>query len=249
VTQLTRAAESMAKGDYSVRARIDRADEIGRLAATFDRMADAVQTLDNAKSEFVRTVSHEQRTPLTSIKLSIANLADGVGGPTTFARVRNDLDRLIRLVNDLLDLARLNAGDPLRRVSLDLGFLLSSAAASLEPIAAARNVTIAIDRQPAPATADQARLTQVATNLLDNAIKFSPTGGTIRVTMGPETFSVTDEGPGVPPERRQRIFEPFSDGGGLGLTIARRMLDLHGGTIALAGDTGSTFVVTLPAAG
>lgn len=242
VRSLTRTAEALERGDLSARAGIERADEIGRLAATFDRMAAAVQSLDRVKSEFIATVSHELRTPLTSIKCSIENIADGVAGPESLGRVRGDLDRLIRLVNELLDLARLDAGESLKKEALDLGQVAESAIAGLEPLARNKSITLKRDYAPAPATADRARIHQVFTNLIDNAIKFSPEGGTVTIAVKPREFAVSDTGEGVPPEKGSSIFERFEGGGGLGLSIAKKIIDLHGGTI---GVEASTFTVTL----
>jgi signal transduction histidine kinase len=242
VRALTGAAGALERGDLSARTGIRRADEIGLLAAAFDRMAAAVQSLDRARSEFVATVSHELRTPLTSIKCTVENIADGVAGPDALGRAREDLDRLIRLVNELLGLARLGAGEPLRREPVDLRRIAAEAAAALEPLARRRRVALRIEGEASPASGDPARLHEVFTNLIDNAIKFSPEGGCVRIAVKPGLFAVSDDGPGVPADKREALFVPFGAGGGLGLSIARRIVELHGGSI---GVEGSTFSVRL----
>lgn len=242
VRALARAAEAVGRGDLSARTGVVRADELGALAVTFDRMAAAVQALDRTRSDFVATVSHELRTPLTAIKCSVENLADGVSGPDTLGRVREDLARLIRLVNELLGLARLEAGESMQREPLDLREVAAAASAALEPLARRKGVTLALEGESAPAVGDRARLHEVFTNLIDNAIKFSPEGKCVRIAVKPGQFAVSDEGPGVAPEKREALFVPFGAGGGLGLSIARRIVERHGGTI---GVEGSTFTVRL----
>lgn len=246
IRRLTQAAEGLQRGELSTRVGLARGDEIGRLGASFDAMAEAFESLDRVKSEFVRTVSHELRTPLTAMKCAVENLIDGVGSAETLPRLRQDIDRLIRLVNDLLDLARLEAGaSPLALQPTELSALVESCLASLSPLIAAKGIEVERSFTPGPTAGDPERLRQVVANLLDNAIKFVPAGGTITLEAAPGHLSVSDSGPGVPPERAGEVFEPFAAGGGVGLSIARKVVELHGGTIAVHG---SRFVVALPAA-
>lgn len=263
VRRLTHAAHRMGGGDLSSRAGVDRPDEIGELARAFDRMAAALQELDLQKSDFVSHVSHELRTPLTSIKLSVANLMDGVVGPLdarqqeVLVRVRGDLDRLIRMVNELLDIAKLDAGKvDLARDPVDLAGVARDAAAVVSPMASGKGVKLSVTGEAAEIPGDRAKLTQVAINLIDNAVKFTPEGGSVAVEVGPRRLVVRDTGCGIAAEALPRIFEKFAKvgdsraprpvGAGLGLSITRRLVELHGGTIRAESEVGkgSTFTVT-----
>lgn len=245
ILALTRAAEGLQGGDLSTRVGIQRIDEIGQLASAFDDMAGALESLDRVKSEFVATVSHELRTPLTAMKVSVENLLDGVGSEETLPRLRQDIDRLIRLVNELLELARLEAdATQLEFGAHELSEIAESCLTSLRPLLDAKQITVERAFTPGPTRCDSSRIRQVLTNLLDNAIKFTPPEGTIQLAIAPGRIEVTDSGPGVPPERVDEIFRPFSAGGGIGLSIAQAIVRLHEGSIAV---DGSRFEVLLPA--
>jgi signal transduction histidine kinase len=258
IAALSSAARAMESGDLKTRAGIVRGDEIGRLAANFDRMAASLERLDDAKSEFVANVSHELRTPLTAICLSIANLLDGVLGPVegaqreTLARAKGDVDRMIRLVNDLLEVARLDAAalSP-RKEPLDLAVVAREATAALEPLARAKRIAVSVEGAGS-ATADRSMIHRVVTNLVDNAIKFTPEGGRVTVTVQGSELRVQDSGPGV---QNERLFEKFSQapvhgvkprGTGLGLAIVKKLVELHGGGVRHEPSPGGAcFVVTL----
>lgn len=243
IRKLTAAAERLQAGELSTRAGVERTDEIGQLARAFDDMAAAVESLDRVKSEFVSTVSHELRTPLTAMKVSVENLIDGVGSPETLPRLRQDIDRLIRLVNELLELARLDSGAaPLELGAHELSGLAESCLLSLRPLLEAKELEVERTFTPGPTRCDESRVRQVLTNLLDNAIKAAPPGGKIEVVVAPGRLEVSDSGPGVPPERAEEIFRPFAAGGGIGLSIAQRIVRLHGGSISVSG---SRFSVSL----
>jgi signal transduction histidine kinase len=240
VRALARTAEALGRGNLAARTGIERADEIGQLALAFDRMAASLQELDSLKSEFVAHVSHELRTPLTSAKMALANVQEGLGGPDSLARIREDLDRLIRMVNELLDVARIEAGLVLTKEPTDLGQVVRTAAESLRPLA-----RVELDVRGAGDTLeiDAARLQQIVVNLVDNALKYARTR--VQVEVRGREVRVTDDGPGVPPEHRERIFEKFSrietgpkpPGAGLGLSIARKLAHLQGGTLVCEGNT------------
>jgi two-component system, OmpR family, sensor histidine kinase BaeS len=260
VAALTAAAERLAKGELNARAEISRPDEVGRLGAAFDRMADALERLDSAKSEFVGNVSHELRTPLTSIKLSIANLQDGVLGPldprqeAALSRLGGDVDRVIALVNTLLELARIEAGAVApRRAPLELHALCREAAQALEPLAQKKEIAIKV-RGEGRALGDPEMLVRVVSNLLDNALKFTPAGGQVAVEVAQGKLTVSDSGPGV------ELADPFGKfvqgesagvkhrGAGLGLAISKKLVELMGGEIRLApreAAGGAVFVVEL----
>ena len=230
--------------------------------------------VDQLKSDFLGNVSHELRTPLAAIKGYVDNLLDGVAGPLPdkprhyLGRVRDNADRLGRMVSDLLDLTRIEAGKiELIPQALSLTDLAGDAVDGLRHVAAERRVSIATDLASCPAVwADPDKVHQVLTNLLANAIKFSPPGGQVTVTAGPETggvvrLAVQDTGPGIAPAERERVFDKFYQvgrvegerppGTGLGLTIARYLVELHGGRVWVedAPGGGAAFVLLLPAAG
>ncbi|MBI3854527.1 MAG: HAMP domain-containing histidine kinase [Planctomycetes bacterium] len=240
VRALARTADALGRGDFAARTGISREDEIGQLAQAFDRMAAAVQQIDQVKGEFVAHVSHELRTPLTSAKATVANVQEGIGGKESLGRVQEDLDRLIRMVNELLDVARIDAGIALAKQRTDLGALVRSTAETLRPIA---RVPLAVSGAGDTIDLDAARVQQIVLNLVDNALKYAKSR--VDVEVRGREVRVTDDGPGVPPEHRERIFEKFSKvetgpkppGAGLGLSIARKLAQLHGGSLACEGNT------------
>jgi signal transduction histidine kinase/HAMP domain-containing protein len=266
-------------------------DRTHRLAAANARL----QELDRLKSEFVSNVSHELRTPLTAIRMSVDNLADGVAGelpPTVrryLERVRDNTDRLVRLITDLLDLSRIEAGRlELRRAPLPLDSLIPELLEGLRPLALAKDVTLVAAPMPAPLVvqADRDKLGQVLINLVENGLKFTPAGGRVSVTCraldspidrvvesarsaappplgasAPTSFveiAVEDTGEGIPAEELSAIFDKFHQvrrdgrpkarGTGLGLTISKSLVELHGGTIRVESTPGlgSRFILSLP---
>jgi len=259
---MTAAARAMARGDYSRRVPDTSRDEVGELARAFNRMAADLEAADRDRRELIANVSHELRTPISALHAILENLVDGVAAPdpATLQIALAQTERLGRLVRELLDLARIDAGtEPLDRQDVPVAQVLEAAVA--EASMAGRDVRFAVDVSPphAVAWADGARLHQVLANLLDNAARHSPPGGTVQVTArsGPHGLhlEVADDGPGVAPADRDRVFDRFYRGGpvaaagggtGLGLAIARWAVALHGGRIGLADDTGSRFVVDLP---
>ena len=228
--------------------------------------------VEKAKTEFVSVVSHELRTPMTSVKTSLALLLAGAGGalePPAHELLEvalRNADRLIRLVNDLLDLSRLEAGR--MELRLEPVALEEAVAASVEMVAAfakARDVTVRI-QPPAEShvvRAERDRVVQVIVNLLSNAIKFSPKGGRVDVRWWREdrfvVAEVRDGGPGIPADQLKLVFDPFKQldssttrehgGAGLGLTIAQRIAQALGGDVNAESEVGkgSRFFVTLPA--
>ena len=256
VSELTTAVR-MEAGDLSARSGISGKDELGQLGHAFDRMATALESLDQAKSDFIANVSHELRSPLTSMRLSIANLSDGVVGSVTekqrktLVRIQSDVDRLIALVNDLLEMARLEAGtsDP-RKVLVQLLDIAKDSADGLSALAAQRAVKIEFTGS-GEACADPAMLRRIFCNLIDNAVKFSPVGGNVRIALSDAQFSVSDEGPGF---EGDQLFERFrqgeqdgvkNKGAGLGLAIVKKLVELHGGSIEHASGQGTTLIVRL----
>ncbi|MFJ8043046.1 sensor histidine kinase [Kitasatospora sp. NPDC096147] len=276
---MTAAARAMAEGDYSIRVEVNSRDEIGELAATFNRMAGDLEAADRHRRELVANVSHELRTPIAALRAVLENVVDGVvePGPKTLGAALEQTERLGRLVTHLLDLSKLDDGVvPLDarpfEVSPFLAGVLRGVTVDGSTAAGAHgrrdDVRLALDVSPAglSAWADPERLHQVVANLVDNACKHSPAGGTVTVRAragesdGALVLEVEDQGPGIPAQDRDRVFERFgrsgsatsqgpgSDGGtGLGLAIARWAVDLHGGRIGVAeASRGCRIVVTLP---
>ncbi|XBP96788.1 HAMP domain-containing sensor histidine kinase [Micromonospora sp. CCTCC AA 2012012] len=250
--EMTAAAGAMARGDYTRRVRATSRDEVGELAQAFNKMAADLAAADQRRRELIANVSHELRTPITALQGVLENLVDGVATPEP-AALRAALaqtERLGHLVADLLDLSRLDAGVvPLRRVRMDVADFLDEAVehATATAAGAGRDVRFRLRPPAAPLTvhADPWRLHQVFANLLDNAARHSPPGGTVLVTTEERTgqlhVEVTDEGEGIPPAERSLVFERFTrgertagGGTGLGLAIARWVVELHGGTIRVA---------------
>ena len=244
--EMTAAARRMARGDYSGRVTATSSDEVGELARTFNRMAEDLAAVDRQRRELLANVSHELRTPLAALCAVLENLVDKVAEPDP-AALRTALDqaeRLATLASDLLDLARVDAGEAqLSTGQVPVLELLERAVA--EARVAGREVRYDVRATPPALTAraDPARLHQLVANLLDNASRHSPAGGVVRIaaqdTATGWRLEVADEGPGIPAADRDRVFERFgtlaeAEGGGgtgLGLAIARWVTDLHGGTI------------------
>ncbi|CAA9367809.1 MAG: Osmosensitive K+ channel histidine kinase KdpD [uncultured Nocardioidaceae bacterium] len=244
--EMTAAARRMARGDYSGRVTATSNDEVGELARAFNRMAQDLAAVDRQRRELVANVSHELRTPLAALCAVLENLVDGVAEPDPVA-LRAALDqaeRLSALANDLLDLARVDAGKaPLSTRQVDVQELLDRAVAEATVTGREVRYDVAVTPRGLTVHADPARLHQLVANLLDNASRHSPAGGLVRLTADDTgsgwRLEVADEGPGVAAADRDRVFERFgtltdADGGGgtgLGLAIARWVTDLHGGTI------------------
>ncbi len=278
---MTLAAREMTGGDYSRRVEVSSRDEIGELAATFNKMAADLEAADRHRRELVANVSHELRTPIAALRAVLENVVDGVvqPNPATLGAALEQTERLGRLVTHLLDLSKLDDGVvPLDARPFEVQPFLAGVLRGVTVDGATAggafsrrgDVRLALDVDPPGLTgvADPERLYQVVANLVDNACKHSPPGGTVTVRARPSTdpggllLEVEDEGPGIPLQDRGRVFERFSrsgtataqgpgsDGGtGLGLAIARWAVDLHGGEIAVAeAARGCRIEVRLPGA-
>jgi signal transduction histidine kinase len=260
--EMTAAAQAMARGDYSRRVRATSSDEVGELARAFNRMAEDLGGAARQRRERGANGSHAPRTPDSALRAVLENLVDGVTTPddATLRTALAQTERLGDLVSQLLDLSRVEAGAvPLRCDQLALQGFLASCVEQAE--LAERDVRYVRDVRPPDLTrvADPDRLHQVMANLLDNAARHSPAGGVVttraRAHGGTVQLDVIDEGPGIDPRDRVRVFERFHRGGasahdggtGLGLAIARWVVDLHQGSIRVAESTsGCDIRVTLP---
>jgi signal transduction histidine kinase len=257
--EMTLAAQRMAQGDYSQRVHASSSDEVGELARAFNRTAATLEMVDRHRRDLVANVSHELRTPISALQAVLENLVDGVSspGPEELRTALAQTERLGRLVGDLLDLSRVEEGvTPLRLKDVRIADIFDDAIAQHRT----DGVRYAVDVTPEDLTvaADPDRLHQLLANLLDNAVRHSPSGGKVRLTaerLGDGVqLAVADEGPGIAAADRDTVFERFTtsaahtSGTGLGLAISRWVAQLHGGTIAVAdGDRGCRIQVTLPA--
>jgi urea ABC transporter urea binding protein len=225
--------------------------------------------IERMKDQFVSMVSHELRTPLTSIRASLGLLAGGVVGalPEKGQRMLEiavtNTDRLVRLINDILDSERLVSGKtPMEKKQCSTAQLVKQASDVMKPMAEKAGVSLSVESQDAELWADPDRIVQALTNLISNAIKFSQKGGKIRVTAEHKEnqmlFRVQDEGRGIPPDKLGLLFERFQQldssdarekgGSGLGLSISRSIIEQHNGKIWVESKVGkgSTFLFTLP---
>jgi signal transduction histidine kinase len=248
--EMTVAARQMARGDYATRVRTRSRDEVGELAAAFNQMAADLADADRQRRELIANVSHELRTPITALHGLLENIVDGVARaePATMRTALSQTERLARLVTELLDLSRLDAGVvPLNRTPIDLSRFLDDVVREARVTAdgAGHDVTFRLSAPAIVVPADRERLHQVFANLLDNAARHSPPGGTVTVRAerhgGQVLLTVADEGDGIPAADRDRVFERFTrgeraenGGTGLGLAIARWVVQMHHGTIAVA---------------
>jgi len=263
--EMAEAAEAMKRGDYSVRVTDSARDEIGNLARAFNAMASELAATDRVRRDLVANVSHELRTPIAALQVQLENLVDGVAMPDldTFRVMLAQVERLGRLVQQLLDLSRLEAGTiPLERSRFAVEPLLAHAVQEQRLRETPVEVWIRVDPEGLTADGDPERVHQVVANLLENAVRHTPEGGRVEVgahdAPGGVVIEVCDQGPGIPAADAERVFERFyradasrstRDGGaGLGLAIARWIVDLHGGDIHPEPRTphGCRMVVTLP---
>lgn len=244
--QVQATTQAIAAGDFSRRLNVASADEIGQLAASVNQMAADLARLQAARRDFIAKISHDLRTPLTAIKGFVVNLQDIAPGEMqpSLATMDEQTDRLVRLVDDLLTLSRLQRGDlRLHCVETDLVAVARSAAEVAGGKAGRLGVTLALDlpQDLPPVFGDADRLQQVVVNLLDNALRATPAGGRVHVGVGVRgneiVLTVADTGQGLTAEEAARAFEPYfrgpGGGAGLGLTIAREIVIAHGGRIWL----------------
>lgn len=262
--KMTSAAKGIARGEYDKQVDVAARDELGQLAAAFNQMADKVRESFKLRQNFVMNVSHELKTPLTSIQGFTEALMDKTvsepGEEKAAVRViHKESKRLERLVNDLLDLAKLDAKQfSLNNEELDFGALLAECRQVYEERAEQVQIDFTADLDSVPAVfTDGHRVQQVIANLLENAFKFTPPGGKVGLKSRTENdwivIEVSDSGPGIDPEELPNIFRPFysskkSQGSGLGLAIASEISKALGGKLIVSSQkgVGTTFAFKLP---
>ena len=276
VREMVIASRRIAEGHYNERVTVpggpkpEELDELAQLALSFNRMAAKLEQVEATRRELIGNVAHELRTPLASIKGSMEGLLDGVlpAEASTFQRIYREADRLQRLVDDLQELSRVEAGAfELHLRPVQVRDLVEATVARLGLQFEEKGVALETDL-PAdlpPALADEDRIGQVLLNLVGNALQYTPSGGQVRVVarrQGAELrISVNDTGVGIAPEHLSLVFTRFyridksraraGGGSGIGLTIAKYLVEAHGGRIwaeSPGPNQGSTFAFTLPLA-
>lgn len=271
VAVITTTARQISAADLSQRLNLNLPDdEIGQLAQTFDTMLARLDAAFQRERQLTSDVSHELRTPLgmlkTQLSLARSRPRDTATLLQMMAEMEGDVDRMTRLIEQLLTLARIEQKGPVALAPVDLGQLLATLAAQLQLSAQERQVTLNLTLPPQVnlhLNGDEEQLRQVFANLVENALKYTPVGGQVNVTTGrhwQEIFvSVTNTGPGIAPEHLPHLFERFyrvdsartreTGGFGLGLAIAQAIVHAHHGQIETdsRANVGTTFTVTLPA--
>ncbi|MCW5860752.1 MAG: HAMP domain-containing protein [Caldilineales bacterium] len=267
---MTQASQRIAGGDYHQRVPVVSDDELGDLAESFNRMAAALEQTEQRRLDLIGNVAHELRTPLSNIRSTLEALTDGVLAPepATFLNVQHETARLQRLVQDLEELSRAEAGQiPLKQQAVAIGELIEAAVARLHPQFGDKGVSLrsAIGADLPAVWADPGRITQVLLNLLGNALQYTPPGGDVVVQANQQYAQVLvvvkDSGIGIAESDLPHIFERFyraeksrsrvGGGSGIGLTISKHLVEAHGGRIwaqSLGPGQGSSFFFTLPLA-
>ncbi len=264
VSELLGAADRLSHGDYQVNVRPDGPRELRALTRTFNEMAARLADSEAQRRRFLADVTHELRTPLAVLQSGIEAQVDGIHprDDRHLASLLEETELLGRLIDDLHTLALADAGRlTLHYEPTSPRALVEDAVASLTALAGRRGITLSPDvaGDVPEIEADPTRVRQVLANLLSNAVRHSPEGGSVRVTVEPVAgdvrFTVTDSGPGIPPDRLEHLFDrtaPSADsrGSGLGLSIARDLVQAHGGSIrvANAGAGGAVVSFDIPVA-
>ena len=266
IRRLERAADRIAGGDFGEPVSDRRRDELGHLAATMERMRQRLAQLEHARREFIANASHELRTPLFSLGGFLELMDEEDLDPATqaefLATMREQIERLTRLASDLLDLSRLDAGRlRLEQEPVDLAELARILVDEFRGVARTSGHELVVDgTDEATALGDAERALQIGRVLVGNALVHTPAGTPVRLRTSRSEDSVLlaveDEGPGIPPEHVDHVFERFyrvdgavASGSGLGLAIARELAELMGGSVVLCLLHGrTTFALVLPAA-
>jgi signal transduction histidine kinase len=253
--------------NYAARVQERGPDEVRAIARAFNDMADELERNRARQLTFVASVAHDLRNPLAAMKAAVEASA-AVGStrspshPRLMALISRQIDVLVRMISDLLDGARIESGDFALNLAVhDARDLVRDAVTLFSPIAPLHELVATVPSEPLQIRCDSGRMSQIINNLLSNAIKYSPSGGRVEIRAAARgngvAIEVTDQGIGIPESEQAAIFEPFRRGRavngaihgvGIGLSVVRRLVEAHGGTIALrsAVGVGSTFVLWLP---
>ncbi|WKZ35201.1 MAG: ATP-binding protein [Anaerolineales bacterium] len=271
VQSMKSASQRIAEGHYDERVGSHGTDELSQLAASFNQMAEQLEQVETMRRRLIGDVAHELRTPLTAIKGSAEGLMDGVlpANDETFQQIHNEAERLNKLVSDLQELSRVES----KAISLDIhpvdvSRLIETTLKRMQFQFDEKRVALSLSlpRDPILVLADEDRALQILTNLLGNALQYTPQNGTVTVTVVHEKsvakFSIRDTGIGIPAEHLAHIFDRFyrvdksrsrtHGGSGIGLTIAKHLVETQGGKIWVESEgenKGSEFIFTLPLGG
>lgn len=271
VQVLQSVAGRIAAGHYEDRVQPKGEDELAQLAHSFNRMAGELEQVETMRRRLIGDIAHELRTPIAAIQGSAEGLMDGVlpANAETFQQIYHEALRLARLVNDLQELSRVEAGAyELNLQPVDLGDVFATVSKRMKSAADDKriNLTLSLPANLPRVLADEDRLLQIMTNLLGNALQYTPPGGSVTVSVGAPAdgqvqVSVRDTGIGIPAEHLPYVFDRFyrvdksrsrqHGGSGIGLTIARHLVEAHGGRIWVESPgegQGSVFHFTLPTA-
>ena len=269
IVSLTKSIQRMGHGDLSVRVPVKGSGELRRLSETFNTMSEKLQMLDTSRNQFVSNASHELKTPLATMKILLENIIyqpemDADMRTEFLTDINKEIDRLNSIISDLLTLVSMDSkAMRLNRTTFSLAQVITDTAHRLQPVAETHHQELKLalnDR--CEMYADCAKLTQVVYNLMENAIKYTQEGGTVKVRLirsgRDAVMTVTDNGPGIPREDQAHIFDRFyrvdkarsreTGGTGLGLSIVHQMVLMHGGSVSVESEEGkgSTFTVELP---
>ena len=269
VAELSAGIERMTKGDYQHRVRVRGHSELAQLAAAFNQMSEQVHNLDEARNQFVSNASHELKTPLSTIKLLVESMMyeesmDAELRTEFLGDIDREIDRLSSVVGDLLTLVHIDSHKlRLRREMMLLSDTVRDSVKRLAPLSKKRKQEIVTDiADSCEMFADPGKLAQVCYNIIENAIKYTPEGGTIRVRLRRDgrdaVLEISDTGVGIPPEDLPHVFDRFyrvdkargreTGGTGLGLSIVQQIVRLHAGSVTVQSELGkgTMFTVTLP---
>ncbi len=269
IAALTRTIQKMGKGDLSVRVPVKGSGELRELAASYNAMAEQLESLDKSRNQFVSNASHELKTPLATMKIMLESILLQPDMPSELrgeflGDMNHEIDRLTSIVTDLLTLTRMDGGRlELHRERFNLSREAEETLRLLSPLSHERGIAIKARIFPdITVDGDPSKLGQVIYNLVENALKYTQEGGRVQVTLTQRSknavLTVQDNGIGIPREDQAHIFDRFyrvdkarsreTGGTGLGLSIVRQMVQLHGGTVRVDSEVGkgSTFTVELP---
>ena len=270
VRVMMNASQRIAEGHYDERVQVSGSDELHQLAGSFNQMAEQLEQVEDMRRRLIGDVAHELRTPLTAIKGYAEGLMDNVLPPSaeTYQQIHSESERLSRLVDDLQELSRVEArATQLDVHPVDSAILIKSVIKRLQYQFDEKRITLTsnLPSDPIHILADEGRVIQILTNLIGNALQYTPQNGIVTVSIAREKdearVSVSDTGVGIPLDHLARIFDRFyrvdksrarsRGGSGIGLTIAKHLVEAHGGKIwaESAGENkGSAFMFTLPLA-